>query len=99
MHSLRASRWQILTKLEIPAAMPVLLGGLKIGVTLAVIGAVVAEFVGADRGLGYLINLARGILDTPLLFVALATLVVIAVLLYAVVSLLEHKLLAWQRIL
>lgn len=98
MHSLQASRWQILTKLEIPAAMPVLLGGLKIGVTLAVIGAVVAEFVGADRGLGYLINLARGILDTPLLFVALATLIIIAVLLYAVVSLLEHKLLAWQRI-
>ncbi len=98
MHSLQASRWQILTKLEIPAAMPVLLGGLKIGVTLAVIGAVVAEFVGADRGLGYLINLARGILDTPLLFVALTTLIVIAVLLYTVVSLLEHKLLAWQRI-
>jgi len=76
----------------------VLLGGLKIGVTLAVIGAVVAEFVGADRGLGYLINLARGILDTPLLFVALITLVVIAVLLYSAVSLLEHKVLAWQRI-
>lgn len=98
MQSLQASRWQILFKLEIPAAMPVLLGGLKIGVTLAVIGAVVAEFVGADRGLGYLINLARGILDTPLLFVALITLVVIAVLLYSAVSLLEHKVLAWQRI-
>lgn len=98
MHSLQATRWQILTKLEIPAAMPVLLGGLKIGVTLAVIGAVVAEFVGADRGLGYLINLARGILDTPLLFVALVTLVAIAVLLYSAVSWLEHKVLAWQRI-
>ena len=98
MRSLQASRWQILIKLEIPAAMPVLLGGLKIGVTLAVIGAVVAEFVGADRGLGYLINLARGVLDTPLLFVALFTLVAIAVLLYAAVNLLEHLVLAWQRI-
>lgn len=98
MHSLRANRWQILLKLEIPAAMPVLLGGLKIGVTLAVIGAVVAEFVGADRGLGYLINLSRGILDTPLLFVALIALVVIAVSLYTAVSLLEHKVLAWKRI-
>lgn len=98
MQSLQATRWQILTKLEIPAAMPVLLGGLKIGVTLAVIGAVVAEFIGADRGLGYLINLSRGILDTPLLFVALATLVVFAVLLYGLVSLLEHRLLAWKRI-
>lgn len=98
MHSLRATRWQILTKLEIPAALPVLLGGMKIGVTLAVIGAVVAEFVGADRGLGFLINLSRGILDTPLLFVALASLVIIAVTLYGLVSLLEHRLLAWQRI-
>lgn len=98
MQSLRASRWQILTKLEIPAALPVLFGGLKIGVTLAVIGAVVAEFVGADRGLGFLINLSRGILDTPLLFVALSSLVVIAVLLYGAVSWLEHRLLAWQRI-
>jgi NitT/TauT family transport system permease protein len=98
MQSLRASRWQILTKLEIPAALPVLFGGLKIGVTLAVIGAVVAEFVGADRGLGFLINLSRGILDTPLLFVALGSLVVIAVLLYGAVSWLEHRLLAWQRI-
>ncbi|MCS6843867.1 MAG: ABC transporter permease [Caldilineales bacterium] len=98
MRSLQATRWQILTKLEIPAALPVLLGGLKIGVTLAVIGAVVAEFVGADRGLGFLINLSRGILDTPLLFVALAALVMIAVLLYGAVSWLEHRLLAWQRI-
>ncbi|MEA3335919.1 MAG: ABC transporter permease [Chloroflexota bacterium] len=98
MQSLRASRWQTFTKLEIPAALPVLFGGLKIGVTLAVIGAVVAEFVGADRGLGFLINLSRGILDTPLLFVALGTLVVIAVTLYGVVNWLEHRLLAWQRI-
>lgn len=98
MQSLRATRWQILTKLEIPGALPVLFGGLKIGVSLAVIGAVVAEFIGADRGLGYLINLSRGILDTPLLFVALVSLVVVAVLLYGFVSLLEHRLLAWRRI-
>ncbi len=98
MQSLRATRWQILTKLEIPGALPVLFGGLKIGVSLAVIGAVVAEFIGADRGLGYLINLSRGILDTPLLFVALVSLVFVAVLLYGFVSLLEHRLLAWKRI-
>lgn len=98
MQSLQATRWQILTKLEIPGAMPVLFGGLKIGVTLAVIGAVVAEFIGADRGLGYLINLSRGILDTPLLFVALTSLIVVAVLLYGLVSLIEHRVLAWRRI-
>ncbi|MDH7487392.1 MAG: ABC transporter permease [Anaerolineae bacterium] len=95
MRSLQASRWQVFTMLEVPAALPVLLGGLKVGVTLAVIGAVVGEFVGADRGLGFLINLSRGILDTPLLFVALFTLVVIALALYLAVNWLESRLIRW----
>jgi NitT/TauT family transport system permease protein len=93
MQSLRASRWQMFAMLEAPAALPVLFGGLKIGVTLSVIGAVVGEFVGADRGLGFLVNLARGMFDTPLLFVALFTLVVIALALYGAVTLLETILL------
>jgi NitT/TauT family transport system permease protein len=96
MRSLGASRWQRFILLEVPAALPVLLGGLKVGVTLAVIGAVVGEFVGADRGLGFLINLSRGIFDTPLLFVALFTLVVIALILYGAVSWLESRLLVWR---
>ncbi|MDW8270183.1 MAG: ABC transporter permease, partial [Anaerolineae bacterium] len=66
--------------------------------TLAVIGAVIGEFVGADRGLGFLINLARGLLDTPMLFVALFTLVTIALGLYGFISLLEYRLLAWRRL-
>jgi NitT/TauT family transport system permease protein len=97
MRSLRANRWQVLIMLELPAALPVLLGGLKIGVTLAVIGAVVGEFVGADRGLGFLVNLGRGIFDTALMFVALFALVVVALSLYGSVLLLEHCLLAWKR--
>ncbi len=96
MRSLRASRWQVFTLLELPAALPVLFGGLKVGVTLAVIGAVVGEFVGADRGLGFLVNLARGLFDTPLMFVALFTLMVIALVLYGIVSLLEAWLLKWR---
>jgi NitT/TauT family transport system permease protein len=97
MHSLQATRWQTFRMLEVPAGLPVLLGGLKVSVTLAVIGAVVGEFVGADRGLGFLINLARGLLDTAMLFVALFTLVIIALILYTAVALLEHVLLRWQR--
>ncbi len=97
MRSLQATRWQMFTKLEIPFALPVLLGGLKIGATLAVIGAVIGEFVGADRGLGFLINLAQGLLDTPLMFVALFTLAAIALGLYGLVSLLEKRLLAWKQ--
>ena len=97
MRSLEATRWQIFTMLEVPAALPVLLGGLKVGVTLSVIGAVVGEFVGADRGLGFLVNLARGLFDTPLMFVALFTLVTIAISLYATVAALEGLLLSWKR--
>jgi len=97
MRALRASRWQTFTMLEVPAAMPVLLGGLKIGVTLSVIGAVVGEFVGADRGLGYLINLSKGLFDTPLMFAALIALASISLILYLFVSGLENWLLAWRQ--
>jgi len=97
MRSLRANRWQMFVMLEVPAALPVLLGGLKIGVTLAVTGAVVGEFVGADRGLGYLINLSKGLFNTPLMFAAIITLSLISLMLYLLVSRLEHWLLAWRR--
>jgi NitT/TauT family transport system permease protein len=97
MRSLRATRLQTLRYLEIPAALPVFLGGLRIGATLSVIGAVVGEFVGADRGLGFLINIGRGQYDTALVFVAVFTLVAMALLLYGAVILLERKLLAWQH--
>ena len=96
MCSLRASRWQVLVYLELPAALPVLFGGLKVGVTLSVIGAVVGEFVGADRGLGFLVNLARGLFDTSLMFVALFSLMAIALALYLLVSLLERLVLRWH---
>ncbi len=97
MQSVQSSRWQTFTLLEVPAALPYLLGGLKVSVTLAVVGAVVGEFVGADRGLGFLVNLSRGLLDTPMLFVALFTLVAIAMVLYGAVMALEYVLLAWRR--
>jgi NitT/TauT family transport system permease protein len=77
--------------------MPVLLGGLKISATLAVIGAVVGEFISANAGLGYLINIGRSQYDTPLVIVAVLTLTGIARLLYGMVSILEGKVLAWQH--
>ena len=97
MRSLEANRWQIFTMLEVPAALPVLFGGLRIGVTLSVIGAVVGEFVGADRGLGFLVNLSGGLFDTPLTFVALFILGSIAIALYLAVVALESFLLSWKR--
>ena len=98
MRSLQASRWQIFRYLEVPSALPVLLGGLKVGVTLSVIGAVVGEFAQSDRGLGFLVNLAnRGLFDTPLMFVALFVLMTIALILYGAVVLIEAIVLRWRR--
>ena len=97
MRSLQATRWQTFSLLEVPAALPVFLGGLRIGATLSVIGAVVGEFVGADRGLGFLINVGRGQYDTALVFVAVFTLVGMALALYGLVVWLEARLLSWQQ--
>jgi NitT/TauT family transport system permease protein len=83
--------------LEIPAALPVFFGGLRVGATLAVIGAVVGEFVGADSGLGFLINVGRGLYDTALVFVAVFVLITMALILYGIVVGLEARMLAWQR--
>jgi NitT/TauT family transport system permease protein len=97
MHSLRATRWQTLRHLDIPAALPVFLGGLRIGATLSVIGAVVGEFVGADRGLGFLINVARGQFDTALVFATVLTLIGMALGLYGLVLIVERRTLKWQK--
>jgi len=94
--TLNASPWQTFTKLELPAALPVLLGGVRVGITLSVVGAVVGEFIGSDQGLGALINIARGLFDTPLMFVALFTLIGIALALYLSIVAVEHLLIRWR---
>lgn len=97
MRMLRATRWQTFTKLEVPAALPVLLAGLKVGATLSVIGAVVGEMAGADRGLGVMIGIAKGQYDVARMFVGVFALVGLALALYGLVSLVERRALAWKR--
>lgn len=97
MRTLEASRWQVIWMLEIPAALPTLLGGLKVGATLAVIGAIVGEFVAADRGLGYLLKQGQQVYDTPQVFVGIGTLVILAQILYGLVALAERALLRWRE--
>jgi len=97
MNSLRATNRQIALKLEVPAALPVFLGGLRIGATLSVIGAVVGELVGSDAGLGFLVNVGRGQYDTALVFVAVFMLIAMALGLYGIVAFIERKLLVWQE--
>lgn len=97
MRSYQATRWQTFTKLELPAALPMILSGVKVGATLSVIGAVVGELAGSDRGLGFLVKQGQGIYDTALMFVAVIALVVMAMSLYGLVALVERRLLAWYE--
>lgn len=89
----RATPLQVLTRLEIPGALPSIFGGLRVGATLAVIGAIIGEWAGGESGLGVLINLARGSLfDTPLLFATLVTIAAIGVGLYWLILVFERRL-------
>jgi len=95
--SLSASRWQTYRKLRIPWALPQIFVGLKLGITLAVVGTVVGEFAGGDRGLGYVIVASGGSADTALAFAAMVLLSVISVVLFYLVVGLERLLLPWAK--
>src|SRR5437660_617108 len=95
-HSLQASRWQTFWKFRIPSALPELFSGMKIAVTLAIIGAIIGEFVGGNRGLGYLIIVANQELDTPLAFAAIFLLSAAGIVLYLAIELLERVLIPWH---
>jgi NitT/TauT family transport system permease protein len=91
-----ASRWQMLRYVEAYLALPVIFGGVRTGLALATTGAVVGEFVAGRDGLGALINIARGLFDTPLIFVALLTLAAITLGFYMAATLLERLLVTWE---
>jgi NitT/TauT family transport system permease protein len=97
MNSLHATRAQILWKVEVPASLPVFLGGLRIGATLSVIGAIVGELVDAEAGLGFLLQLGDFQYDTPMVFVAVFMLIALALMLYGIVRSLEVRFLKWQE--
>ncbi|OLN23544.1 ABC transporter permease [Domibacillus antri] len=88
---LKASRWQTLIHLKIPAGLPGILAGLRVAVVLAVVGAVVGEFIGGSEGLGAVIIASQGMMDTPLMFASLLLLTFIGMLLYQVITILEKR--------
>jgi NitT/TauT family transport system permease protein len=87
---------RILLSIKAPAAGPSIFGGLKVGATFAVVGAVTSEFLGADAGLGRLTQVAAARLNTPLLFADLALLAVIGVATYGLVAGTERLLFPWN---
>jgi NitT/TauT family transport system permease protein len=92
-----ANRWQVLGHVELPLALPGIFGGVKAGLALATTGAVVGEFVGGRDGLGALINISRGLIDTPLMFAALAMLAALTLSFYLVAAVLERLLVRWEQ--
>lgn len=95
--SLDASPLDVLFKLRIPSAMPYLFAALKVAVTLSLIGAVVAEWSGAGRGLGRVILLAHANLDLPTLFAGVLVLASLGVVLTSIISIVERRLLFWHE--
>ena len=94
--SYRASQWKTFVKVRMPMALPFFFSGAKIAITLAVIGAVVGEFVGSDRGLGYVILSSTSYWKTELAFSAMILLSLMAILLFGAVSLAERLLCPWR---
>src|SRR5262249_18574130 len=90
------TRWQIFWKIRMPNAMPYIFGGMKISITLAIIGVIVSEFVASQQGIGYLIKLAGGLLDTPLMLAAITVLSITGLVLYGVIAVAEHWAIYWQ---
>lgn len=93
--SLKASPWQMFAKVQFPAALPFVLTGAKVAITLAVIGAVIGEFMGSSAGLGYLLLSATSQLNTPLAFASLFALSFLGLAVYGVVELIEMMLARW----
>jgi ABC-type nitrate/sulfonate/bicarbonate transport system permease component len=92
-----ASRLRRFTMVNVPSALPALFSGMRIGVAIAVIGAVFGEYVGANAGLGYLMNVSSARLQTERVFAAIVVLAVMAITLFALVALLERRVLRWRR--
>lgn len=96
MRSMGASRLQVFWYMQLPTALPQLFGSLKVGMTLAVVGALVGEFVGGNQGLGYVLVVANGSLDSELLFVSLIWISVLSLALYGAVAYCEKSLVSWH---
>jgi NitT/TauT family transport system permease protein len=97
MRSLTASRWQTFRKMQLPNGLPQIFAGLEIAMVLAVIGAVVGEFVGAQEGLGYFLQLSLALVNPPGMFAVLFLLALISFLLYQTVHLAGRKIVFWER--
>jgi NitT/TauT family transport system permease protein len=94
--SMKATRLATFMRISLPQALPSIFAGLKVSITLAVVGAVVGEFVGSNSGIGYLLQIANGNFDLPLMFAALTVLSAIGVVLFVAIDVVERLLIPWH---
>lgn len=94
--SMGATRLQVFTRFRLPTSLPYLFSGLKVAATLAIAGTVVGEFVGADKGLGYLLLVTNSNMQTSLMFATIVALTIIGLIFYYSVELLEALLIPWH---
>lgn len=90
VHYLHATKWQVFTKIRIPNALPYMFAGFKMSATLCVVGAIVGEFIASTRGLGYVIQSAQAMIDTPTMFASLLLIAVLGLSLFAAVGFVER---------
>jgi len=96
LRTLGASRWQVFTKLQIPTALPFIFSGIKIGISVSVIAAVIGEWVGASEGLGYLITYSQPLFLTARVFAAIFVLSVMGISLFVLAVAAEHLMMPWH---
>lgn len=94
--SMSAKKWQVFLKVRIPNSLPYFFSGAKISIALSVIGAIVGEWVGSDKGLGYLLLVANNNMDAVLLFADMVLLSLIGILFFYMIIWLETILLPWH---
>ena len=94
--AMEANRWQIFRMVRLPHAMPAIFSGLKVSVTLAVVGAVVGEFVGSNSGLGFVLQRSIGNFELPTMFAALVVLSLIGVFLFWILDVIERLAIPWH---
>ena len=94
--SMGASRWQVFAQFRLPTSLPYLFSGLKVAATLAIAGTVVGEFVGADKGLGYLLLVTNSNMEAALMFATILALTIIGLVFYYLVEMLETFLIPWH---
>jgi NitT/TauT family transport system permease protein len=92
----KGSKLQMFWKIRFPNALPSIFAGMKVAISLALIGTIVGEFVGANRGLGYVILQSQGTYNTPRVFAAILLLTVIGIVFYQIVDLIERKAMPWH---